>query len=113
VSDQSVPEQIVPEKIIFTVPTSIPYKGGCVTEPAFFALDHLVNYRADVTVAGQLYPDARVLDLLRAVLQGPAAYHVSPAEAQAARERFTTQAGQALVQEGGRVEWLEKEFGAS
>ncbi|WP_293912249.1 hypothetical protein [Deinococcus sp.] len=99
------------EIIEFTVPNNIPYKGGCVTEPALFALDHLVNYQADVVVAGQIHPDARVLDLLRAVLQGPAAYHVSPAEAQAARQRFVTQAGQALVQEGGQVEWLEKEFG--
>ena len=106
-----MPDQIVPEKITFAVPNSIPYKGGCVTEPALFALDYLVNYQADVVVAGQTYPQARVLELLRAVLQGPAAYHVSPAEAQAARERFVTQAGQALVQEGGRVEWLEKEFG--
>ena len=98
------------DAIRFPSPGITPYKGGCVTEPAFFALDHLVNWKADVTVGGSLHPGAPVLPLLKAVLADPQAYGVSSGDAQAARQRFLDQAGQALVQEGGQRAWLEKEF---
>lgn len=96
--------------IRFPSPGVSPYKGGCVTEPAFFALDYLVNWRADVTVDRQLHRGVQVLTLLKAVLADPEAHGVSAEEAQAAKERFLEQAGQALVQEGGQRAWLEKEF---
>ncbi len=98
--------------ITFPSPGLSPYKGGCVTEPAFFALDYLVHWTADVTVGGQLHRGTGVLDLLKLIVADPANYGVSPAEAQAARERFLDQAGQTLEQEGGQRAWLEKEFGA-
>lgn len=98
--------------VSFPSPGLVPYRGGCVTEPAFFALDHLVNWRADVTVAGQLYPGAPVLPLLKAILADPAAYRVSAEQARAAQARFLEQAGQTLEQEGGQRAWLEKEFAA-
>ncbi|WP_407570763.1 hypothetical protein [Deinococcus altitudinis] len=98
------------DAIFFPSPGIAPYKGGCVTEPAFFALDYLVNWRADVMVGGTMHPGAPVLPLLKAVLADPQAYGVSAADAQAARGRFLDQAGQALVQEGGQRTWLEKEF---
>ena len=98
------------EAIRFPSPGTLPYKGGCVTEPAFFALDYLVNWRADVTVSGTLHADTPVLPLLKAVLANPQAYGVSAEDAQAAKGRFLDQAGQALVQEGGQRAWLGKEF---
>ncbi|WP_407539327.1 hypothetical protein Q0M94_14320 [Deinococcus radiomollis] len=98
------------ETVHFPSPGTLPYKGGCVTEPAFFALDYLVNWKADVTVGGTLHPGAPVLPLLKAVLADPQAYGVSAEDAQAAKGRFLDQAGQALVQEGGQRAWLEKEF---
>ena len=103
---------VEPPAILFAAPGRVPYPGGCVTEPAFFALDYLIRYRADVTVGGVLYPDAEVLPLLRGVLAEPAKYGVTPQAALAARQRFLTQAGQALSAEGGQVAWLEKEFRA-
>ncbi|MFC4452800.1 hypothetical protein [Deinococcus sonorensis] len=96
--------------IQFASPTIVPYQGGCVTEPAFFALDYLVNWRADVTVAGVLHPDAPVLPLLKAVLADPQQYRVTPEQAEAARAQFLEQAGQALEQQGGQRAWLEREF---
>lgn len=96
--------------ISFPSPGIVPYKGGCVTEPAFFALDYLANWRADVTVNGKLHPDAPVLALLKAIAADPQSYGVSARQAQAARERFLEQAGQTLEQEGGQRAWLEKEF---
>ena len=101
-----------PQAITFPSPGLSPYKGGCVTEPAFFALDYLVHWQADVTVGGQVHREAPVLDLLKQIMADPASYGVSPADAQAARERFLDQAGQTLEQEGGQRAWLEKEFGA-
>ena len=100
------------QAISFPSPGMAPYKGGCVTEPAFFALDYLVHWKADVTVGGRMHKEAPVLDLLKQIAADPASYRVSPAEAQAARERFLDQAGQTLEQEGGKRAWLEKEFGA-
>ena len=99
------------EGISFAAPGLVPYLGGCVTEPAFFALDYLVHYRADVTVGGRLYPDAEVLALLKNVLAQPHTYGVTLQAAQAASVRFVEQAGQALEAEGGQVAWLEKELG--
>ena len=96
--------------IRFPSPGVSPYQGGCVTEPAFFALDYLVNWKADVAVGGTLHPGAPVLPLLKAVLADPQAYGVSAGDAQAAKERFLDQAGQTLIQEGGQQAWLEKEF---
>ncbi|GGJ60789.1 hypothetical protein [Deinococcus aquiradiocola] len=98
------------DAVRFPSPSIVPYRGGCVTEPAFFALDYLVKWRADVTVGGQAFTDVEVLPLLREVLADPARYGVSAADAEAARERFLDQAGQALVQEGGQRAWLEREF---
>ncbi len=98
------------EAVRFPSPGIAPYKGGCVTEPAFFALDYLVNWKADVTVGGTLHADTPVLPLLKAVLADPQAYGVSAGDAQAAKERFLDQAGQTLIQEGGQQAWLEKEF---
>ncbi len=100
-----------PQAIAFSLPNSVPYLGGCVTEPAFFALDYLVNYRSDMTVGDRHLKQVKVLETLRAVLARPEDYGVSPADAEAARQRFLTEAGQALTAEGGQPAWLEKEFG--
>ncbi len=96
--------------ISFPSPGTVPYRGGCVTEPAFFALDYLVNWKADVTVNGEVHTDTPVLELLKAIAADPQSYGVSAGQAQAARERFLEQAGQTLEQEGGQRAWLEKEF---
>ncbi|WP_161880297.1 hypothetical protein [Deinococcus alpinitundrae] len=96
--------------ITFRAPGLVPYTGGCVTEPAFFALDYLVHYRSDMQVGEQRLHEVNVLETLRAVLADPAAHGLSRTDAEAARERFLEQAGQALVAQGGQVAWLEKEF---
>ncbi|WP_420594657.1 hypothetical protein [Deinococcus sp.] len=96
--------------ITFPAPGHVPYTGGCVTEPAFFALDYLVHYQGDVSVGGQLFAQTPVLDKLRAVLADPAEYGATRADALAARSYFLEVAGQALTAEGGQVAWLEKEF---
>ena len=96
--------------ITFRAPGLVPYLGGCVTEPAFFALDYLVNYRSDMQLGQQTLRQVNVLDTLRAVLADPAAYRLTRADAEAARSLFLVQAGQALIAEGGQVAWLEKEF---
>lgn len=88
----------------------VPYGGGCVTEPAFFALNYLVHWRADLTIAGQVYASVPVLDTLRDVLARPEHYGVTRGEALAAREQFLAQAGQALAAEGGQADWLVKEW---
>ncbi|MGI8747759.1 MAG: hypothetical protein ACR2J4_05330, partial [Deinococcus sp.] len=69
--------------ISFPSPSIVPYPGGCVTEPAFFALDYLVKWRSDVTVGGEMHRDTPVLPLLRALLADPAGHGVSLEEAQA------------------------------
>ncbi|MDL2345201.1 hypothetical protein QOL99_13730 [Deinococcus sp. MIMF12] len=96
--------------IAFRAPGRIPYPGGCVLEPGPYALDYLLKWTTDVTVAGTLYPDAPVFGLLRGVLADPAAHGVTPQEAEAARDRFLMLAGQALAAEGGDPAWLEREF---
>lgn len=88
----------------------MPYVGGCSSEPAFFALDYLVHYRADMVVGGQLLLQVRVLETLKAVLADPAAHGVSRQAAEAARQTFLETAGQALTAQGGQAAWLEKEF---
>ncbi|WP_189087605.1 hypothetical protein [Deinococcus ruber] len=101
---------MTPPAIVVPSPSRIPYPGGCVTEPAFYALDYLLKWRADVTIAGTLHKDTEVLPLLKAVLADPAHYGVTAADAQAARTQFLQQAGQALEQEGGQQAWLEREI---
>ncbi|AWN23435.1 hypothetical protein DKM44_09505 [Deinococcus irradiatisoli] len=96
--------------ITFSLPNTVPYLGGCVTEPAFFALDYLVNYRSDMRVGERQLPQVKVLETLQSVLAEPEAYGVSRADAEAARQRFLTQAGQILTAEGGQAAWLEREF---
>lgn len=89
----------------------IPYGGGCVTEPALFALNYLLTYRADLQVGGQTLPQVPVADTLKDVLARPEHYGVSAAQARDAVERFLAQAGEALEAEGGQRGWLAKEFG--
>ncbi|KQR08782.1 hypothetical protein [Deinococcus sp. Leaf326] len=96
--------------VIFPAPRRIPYPGGCVLEPAPYALDYLLKWPADVTVAGTVYPDTPVFPLLRDLLADPARYGVSAEGAEAARTLFLETAGQALEQEGGQRAWLEREF---
>lgn len=96
--------------ITFRAPGRIPYPGGCVLEPGPYALDYLLKWRTDVTVAGTLHPDAPVSSLLREVRADPAAHGVTPGEAEEAVGRFLTMAGQALAAEGGDPGWLEREF---
>ncbi|WP_288402416.1 hypothetical protein [uncultured Deinococcus sp.] len=96
--------------VTFPAPRRIPYPGGCVLEPAPYALDYLLKWPADVTVAGQLHPNTPVFPLLRDLLADPAKYGVTPADAEAARSLFLNVAGQALEQEGGQRAWLEREF---
>lgn len=96
--------------ITFRAPGLVPYLGGCVTEPAFFALDYLVHYRSDMKLGKQELRQVNVLETLRAALANPAAYQLTRADAEAARERFLEEAGQALTAEDGQVAWLEKEF---
>lgn len=100
-----------PPAITFPAPGRIPYPGGCVLEPGPYALDFLLRWRADVTVAGQVHADTPVFPLLREVLADPARHGVTRGEAEAARDRFLTLAGQALAAEGGDPAWLEREFG--
>lgn len=96
--------------IEFPSPPPPVYPGGCTLEPAPFALDFLVKWRADVRVAGRAFTDVVVLDLLRDVGRDPAAFGVTPDVARGARERFVRLAGQALEREGGDAAWLEREF---
>ncbi|MBB5233453.1 hypothetical protein [Deinococcus budaensis] len=97
--------------VSFPAPGRIPYPGGCVLEPGPYALDYLLNWRADVTVRGVSHADTPVFALLRDLLADPAAHGLTPAEAGAARDRFLALAGQALEAEGGDPAWLAREFG--
>ncbi|ADV67356.1 hypothetical protein [Deinococcus maricopensis] len=99
------------QAIEFPAPGIVPYRGGCVTEPALFALDYLVHWRANVAVRGVVHEDVPVLAFLRDVERAPEAFGVTAAEARVARERFLDGAGQALEAEGGQRAWLAKEFG--
>ncbi len=97
--------------VVFPAPPRIPYPGGCVLEPGPYALDWLLKWPAEITVNGVSRPATPVYPFLRALLAEPAAFGVTPAEAQAARDRFLTLAGQALEAEGGQRAWLAREFG--
>ncbi|WP_034384689.1 hypothetical protein [Deinococcus sp. YIM 77859] len=98
------------DAVTFPAPGLIPYPGGCVLEPGPYALDYLLRWRADVTVNGEVYPQTPVFPLLRELLANPAAHGLTAAQAQAARDRFLTLAGQALAAEGGDPAWLAREF---
>lgn len=95
----------------FSGPKKIPYGGGCVLEPAPYALEYLLKWPTDVTVKGKIYANKQVFPFIRELLADPARFGLTPAEAQAARELYLELAGQALEQEGGQRAWLEKEFG--
>lgn len=96
--------------VTFPAPRQVPYPGGCVLEPGPYALDYLLKWRADVTVRGEVHPDTPVFPLLRDLLRDPARSGLTREEAQAARDRFLTLAGQALAAEGGDPAWLAREF---
>lgn len=96
--------------VVVPAPPQPRYPGGCSLEPAPFALDFLVNWRADVQVNGVNHEGVVVLEFLRTLLRGPAQYGVSPQAAQLAKDRFLELAAPLLEQEGGRRAWLEREF---
>ncbi|WP_135228193.1 hypothetical protein [Deinococcus fonticola] len=95
----------------FPGPKKIPYPGGCVLEPAPYALEYLLMWPADVTVNGKVYANCKVFPFIRELIADPAKYGITAQDAQAARERYLNLAGQALEAEGGQREWLEREFG--
>lgn len=97
-------------QVVFPSPPQPQYPGGCTLEPAPFALDFLVKWRADLRVGSETYRNAVVLDVLREVVRDPAAFGVSAPEAGRAKDRFLTLAGQVLEREGGNRAWLEREF---
>lgn len=94
----------------FPGPKKIPYPGGCVLEPAPYALEYLLIWPADITVKGKRYPNEQVFPFIQSLLADPAKYALTRAEAEAARERFLNLAGQALEAEGGDPAWLAREF---
>ncbi|WP_221091447.1 hypothetical protein [Deinococcus aquaedulcis] len=96
--------------ITFPAPGRIPYPGGCVLEPAPYALDWLLRWSADVTVEDRVYPQTPVVPLLQALLRDPAAHGITQADAEDARDRFLALAGPALEAEGGCTEWLAREL---
>ncbi|EYB69450.1 hypothetical protein DEIPH_ctg006orf0015 [Deinococcus phoenicis] len=96
--------------VTFSGPQRVPYPGGCVLEPGPYALDYLLKWRTAVTVRGTVHPNTPVFAFLRDLLSDPAAYDLTPADAQAARDRFLELAGQALSAEGGDPAWLAREF---
>ncbi|GHG00181.1 hypothetical protein GCM10017783_10370 [Deinococcus piscis] len=98
-------------RITFPSLPAVPVPRSCSLDPALYALDWVLNWAADVNVAGQPHAAVPVFPLLRRIRHDPATYGVSPAEAQAAAERFMAEATAALEAEGGRREWLEREFG--
>lgn len=83
---------------------------ACSLDSALYTLQMILDWQADVEVAGTTHSQVGVFELLRRVLHDPAAYGVSAAEAQAAANRFTEQVAPALEAEGGRREWLEREW---
>ena len=96
--------------VVFPAPPNPRYPGGCTLEPAAFALDFLVHWRADVRVGPVVHQDVVVLDVLRDVTRDPLKFGVTAEAARAAKERFLEWAGQVLEREGGDVRWLEREF---
>ncbi|MGX9687289.1 hypothetical protein ACTQ9L_09090 [Deinococcus wulumuqiensis] len=100
----------MPPAVSFSGPKRIPYLGGCVTEPAPYALEYLLKWPADVTVRGEIHPNKQVFAFVRELLADPAAHGLTLADAEAARDLFVELAGQALEAEGGDREWLRREF---
>ncbi|GHF28786.1 hypothetical protein HNQ07_000946 [Deinococcus metalli] len=98
------------EAVTFPAPPRVPYPGGCVLEPGPYALDWLLKWPADITVNGAPLGHRPVYPFLMDLLADPAAHGLTPAQAQAARDRYLTLAGQALEAEGGQRAWLEREF---
>ncbi|MFC4636875.1 hypothetical protein [Deinococcus hohokamensis] len=96
--------------VTFAGPRRIPYPGGCVLEPGPYALDYLLRWTTDVTVAGVVHSNAAVFPLIRQLLTDPAAHGLRPEQAAQARDLFLQLAGQALAQEGGDPAWLAREF---
>ncbi|MFC4425595.1 hypothetical protein [Deinococcus navajonensis] len=96
--------------VTFAGPRRVPYPGGCVVEPGPYALDYLLKWTTDVTVAGVVHPDVAVFPLLRQLLADPAAAGLTLEQAQQARDLYLQLAGQALAQEGGDPAWLAREF---
>lgn len=80
-------------------------------EPGPYALDYLLKWSTDVTVAGVVHPDAAVFPLIRQLLADPAGHGLTPEQAAQARDLYLHLAGQALAQEGGDPAWLAREFG--
>lgn len=83
---------------------------SCSLDAALYTLQLILEWQADVEVAGQLYSHVSVFALLRRVWHDPAAYGVTAAEAQAAADRFIEQVSPVLESQGGRQEWLEREW---
>ena len=81
-----------------------------MTEPAPYALDYLLKWPADVTVNGEVHHGKPVFPFVQELLADPAAHGLTPAEAGAARDLFVDLAGQALEAEGGKREWLRRQF---
>jgi len=96
--------------IAFPAPPSPAYPGGCTLEPAWYALDHLVNWQADVRVNGRTFEHVNVLAFLRDVTRHPGTYGVTHEAAREARDRFLSLSAQVLEPEGGSRSWLEREF---
>ncbi len=96
--------------VFFSGPKRIPYLGGCVTEPAPYALEYLLKWPADITVKGKVYENKPVFSFVQELLKEPATYDLTPAEAEAARDLYLDLAGQTLKAEGGNPDWLLKEF---
>ncbi len=94
----------------FSGPRKIPYPGGCVLEPAPYALEYLLKWPADVTVNGTVHRNVEVFPFVRELLADPQQHGLTPQQAHAARDLYLTLAGQALEQEGGQRAWLEREF---
>lgn len=96
--------------VSFPGPPKIPYPGGCVLEPAPYALEYLLIWPADISVKGKVYANQKVFPFIKELLADPAKYGITAQESQAARDQYLNLAGQALEAEGGRIEWLEREF---
>lgn len=101
---------MTPPAVSFSGPKRIPYPGGCVLEPAPYALEYLLKWPTDITVNGQTYSNKQVFPFIRDLLADPAKFGITAQDAAAARELYLQLAGQALEQEGGQREWIEKEF---
>lgn len=96
--------------VTFSGPKRIPYPGGCVLEPAPYALEYLLKWPTDITVKGEVLKNQKVFPFIRALLADPGKYGLSAEEAAEARDLFVRLAGEALEQEGGQRQWLEKEL---